>query len=135
MTLTREAKWGWEIVEKNGMTVPARVICWDRKSTEGPCIVALADHGAGEIVSLFRSNGEGSFQSLRDAPAPKASGEHIINVWRHRDGMIELVCHATKEAADKDASNTHDGRFTLLARQRFSWTEGMGLEAVEREGK
>lgn len=60
-----KAKAGAEICTRNGSSV--RIICYDRKSSDGECIVALIQNkydSENETPMTFYSNGKASTRSL-----------------------------------------------------------------------
>lgn len=125
--LSKDAKWGW-IATWGEQTLPARVICWDAK---GPYPVrALIDHGEHEMSYAFTADGRHDFYTLRDAPAPKASGVDWIVRWRSDDGYRRHASlHYTKEAATAHARFLISKGRSHVSVIEVPWTEGMGVEA------
>lgn len=93
--LSKDAKWGWEIVDAQG-----------------------------RVVWRFDADGTGTPNlTLRNAPAPKASGELVVTVSRNKhDGRIQSMLRT-------DGCTEVNDLWDLIAVVRVPWTEGMGLEA------
>lgn len=123
MSLTREAKHGWEVAGDYDVR-RATVLTWERP-TDGRPIVAMTERG--DIYSFKADGTQGhahthtqpiSSLTLRDAPAPKASG--VVWVKIYDGGTPDVYLHAPK---------TGVGRGGCIALIEVPWTEGMGLEA------
>lgn len=129
--LSKDAKWGWEIVRGDGSTQPARVICWDAKGVK-PIIalVTYEDHGGYESSWEFDASGsyDGTF-ALRDAPAPKARGTDWIVRWSERKDVADAFAMAFPSLEQARIHAAHLSWAYRVAIIRVPWTDGMGLEA------
>jgi len=129
--LTRDAKYGWEIAHEGSTPHKARVIAWD---IQGPWpIAAHSTEAEAPAVLRFKESGIGKDDyTLRDAPAPKASGTDWIVRFAER-GRPYAMAFATHDEAKKWLSE-RSGIWQEVAIIRVPWTEGMGLEAQSRKG-
>ena len=127
--LTKDWPHGWVVRSANGVISPARVISWDRKCTGGPGIVALVRYDDGELVSCFAADGRGSSETLRNAPAPKASGTDWIVRWRCENGYTRSAAlHHTEIAAVALANFLRETGRTHVSVTRADWEDGQGLQ-------
>ena len=126
MSLTREAKHGWEIVRSSGEVRTADVLTWERQNSTYPT-VAMDKHGT---IYQFGRDGIGCAiggewqHTLRDAPPPKASGTFNVTIWQRGDGYTFATFEDCGPSPSESASE-----FKRIARLGpFPWTEGDGLE-------
>lgn len=100
------AKAGHPVCTRNGK--PVRIICFDRKNTNGCSIIALVDKGEYEECLSFVINGKfynderGSDNDLFMAPVKKDGWVNVFINASYFDSKTAGTIYPTKEEALKD---------------------------------
>lgn len=120
-------KGGHVAVTESGVEKPARIIARDAKGPRPH--VALILEGETEFAESFTTFGTSPLHTLRNAPAPKASGVDWVVRWDDKFEVRNSWVSASEEGARQFVASYFAGPTSAknIAIIRVPWTEGEGL--------